>query len=102
MPDLKQYWKEIRAIENGLPDCVWLVSVDNPSRGQVGGSVVEAASALAAKLIHSRSHRLATSEEAEAYQVREQEAKRTAFHSRLRRQGISVVPVATQTLAKED
>ena len=63
MPDLKKYWQEIRAIEKSLPAEVWLVSLQNLAKGQVGGSMAEAGSAVAAKLLHAKSQRLATEEE---------------------------------------
>ncbi len=97
MPDLQKYWQEIRALEKTLADCVWLVSLDSPRRGQVGGCVVEAASTIAAKLLLAKSHRLAEPEEINAHQVREQAAKREAFETKLRRQGISVVPLAKKS-----
>lgn len=93
MPDLRKYWQEIWALEKTLPECVWLISVDNPRRGQVGGCVVEAAGALAAKLLHAKSHRLAEPAESDAHQAREIAAKRDAFDAKRRRQGISVVPI---------
>ncbi len=97
MPDLRKYWEEIRAIEKTLSDFVWLMSLDNPSRGQVGGSIAEVSGNTAAKLLHARSHRLATDDEIGAHQMRQQEAKRDALHDRLRRQGVSVVPVHQAT-----
>ena len=57
MPDLKKYWQEIRAIEKSLPAEVWLVSLANLAKGQVAGSMVEAAAAVAAKLLYSKSQR---------------------------------------------
>ena len=97
MPDLKKYWQEIRALEATLAECVWLISLDNPRRQQVGGCVVEAASAVAAKLLHAKSHRLAEPDEIEAHLAREQAARREAFDAKLRRQGISVVPMARKS-----
>ena len=93
MADFRKYWQEIRALEKTLPECVWLVSLENPRRGQVGGCVVETAAEVAAKLLHAKSHRLAEPTEIDAHQAREQAAKREAFDARLRRQGISVVPL---------
>ena len=61
MPDLKKYWQEIRAIEKSLPAEVWLVSLQNLAKGHVGGSMVEVAAVVAAKLLHAKSQRLAWS-----------------------------------------
>ena len=93
MPDLRKYWQELRVIEAGLQEFVWLMSVANASKDQVGGSMVEVAAAVAAKLLYARSHRLATDEETEAHLSRQEEIQREAFQQRLRDKGIAVVPV---------
>jgi hypothetical protein len=93
MADLRKYWQELRAIEAGLEEFVWLMSVANPSKGQVGGSMVEVAAALAAKLLYAKSHRLATDEETEAHLSQQEEVQRQTFQQRLRDKGIAVVPV---------
>ena len=94
MPDLKKYWQEIRAIEKSLPADVWLVSIQNLAKGQVGGAIVEVAAAVAAKLLHAKSQRLATGEEIQAYKAQEAETKRLIFEQQMRSQGIAVIPVA--------
>jgi 2,4-dienoyl-CoA reductase-like NADH-dependent reductase (Old Yellow Enzyme family) len=93
MPDLKKYWQEIRAIEKSLPTEVWLVSLQNLAKGQVGGAIVEVAAAAAAKLLHAKSQRLATDEEIEAHKARQAEIQRQVFEQRMRKQGIAVIPV---------
>jgi hypothetical protein len=93
MPDLKRYWQEIRAIEKSLPAEVWLVSLQNPAKGQVGGAIVEAAAAVAAKLLHAKSQRLATEEEVRAHKELQGETQRLVFEQRMRSQGIAVIPV---------
>jgi hypothetical protein len=93
MPDLKRYWQEIRAIEKSLPAEVWLVSLQNLAKGQVGGAIVEAAAAVAAKLLHAKSQRLATEEEVQAHKGQQDETKREVFEQRMRSQGIAVIPV---------
>jgi hypothetical protein len=93
MPDLKKYWQEIRAIEKSLPTEVWLVSLQNLAKGQVGGAIVEVAAAAAAKLLHAKSQRLATDEEIEADKARQAETQRQVFEQRMRKQGIAVIPV---------
>jgi hypothetical protein len=93
MPDLKKYWQEIRVIEKSLPAEVWLVSLPNLAKGQVGGSIVEVAAAVAAKLLHAKSQRLATEDEIEAYKGRQDEIKRQIFEQRMRSQGIAVIPL---------
>ena len=94
MPDLKKYWQEIRAIENSLPAEVWLVSLQNLAKGQVGGAIVEVAAAVAAKLLHAKSQRLATDDEIEAHKAQQAGIQRLVFEQRMRGQGIAVIPVA--------
>jgi hypothetical protein len=96
MPDLKKYWQEIRAIEKSLPAEVWLVSLQNLARGQTAGSMVETAAAVAAKLLHAKSQRLATEEEIQAHKAQQSEAQRQAFEQRMRSQGIAVIPVESR------
>lgn len=93
MPDLKKYWQEIRAIEKVLPPEVWVVSLQNLAKGQVGGVIVEVAAAVAAKLLHAKSQRLATDEEIETHKTQQDEIKRQIFDQRMRGQGIAVIPV---------
>jgi len=63
MMDFRQYWQEIRAIQSQLPAFVWLMSLENAVSRLVGGCIVEVAAEVAARLLHARSHRLATAEE---------------------------------------
>ena len=93
MPDLKKYWHEIRAVEKSLPAEVWLVSLQNLSKGQVGGAIVEVAAAVAAKLLHAKSQRLATEEEIDMHKAQQAEIQRQVCEQRMRSQGIAVIPV---------
>jgi hypothetical protein len=93
MPDLKKYWQEIRAIEKSLPAEVWLVSLQNLAKGQVGGAVVEVAAAVAAKLLYAKSQRLATPEEIQAHKALQSDTRRQVIEQRMREQGIAVIPV---------
>jgi hypothetical protein len=93
MPDLKKYWQEIRALEKSLPAEVWLVSLQNLAKGQVGGAMVEVVAAVAAKLLHAKSQRLATEEEIQAHKAQQAETKRLVFDQQMRSQGIAVIPV---------
>ena len=94
MPDLRKYWHEIRAIEKSLPAEVWLMSLQNLAKGQVGGAVVEVAAAVAAKLLHAKSQRLATDEEIETHKAQQPQIQRLVIEQRMRKQGIAVIPVA--------
>jgi len=96
MPDLKQYWQEIRAIERSLPGDVWLMSLENRAKGQVAGSIAQVAGTAAAKLLYAKSHRLATEEEIRAHQARQMEMQRQVHQQRLRDKGIAVIPVESR------
>ena len=86
MRDLARYWREVRAIQAGLPDFVWLVGETE--------SLVEVGSAVAARLLYAGSHRRAAMEEIRAHAAAELTRCREATRADLRRRGISVVPVA--------
>jgi hypothetical protein len=101
MPDLKKYWNEIRAVENGLGDFVWLMSVDRPAKGEVGGRIAEVAAQVAARLLHAGSHRQATEGEIQAHQQEQELARREAFRQRLQRQGIAMVPVGRDSADRD-
>ena len=93
MPDLKKYWDDVRSIETGLPEFVWLMSLQNPAKGQVGGRISQVSAQVAARLIHAKSHRIAAEEETQAHLAEQEQQKREAFRQRLQRQGIAWVPV---------
>ena len=78
MRDLQQYWQEIRAIENGLPQFVWVIAED---------CLMEVARAVAARLLHAKSHRLATDEEVKSSQGAGGGAKKQAEEKKRRRKG---------------
>lgn len=84
MRDLQQYWAEIRAIENGLPQFVWVIAED---------CLIEVARAVAAKLLHAKSHRLATEDEVAARKAKEAAAKKRQQSEKKRREGIAVIEI---------
>lgn len=84
MRDLQRYWEEIRAIESGLPQFVWVIAED---------CLIEVARAVAARLLHAKSHRLATEDEVKNRKAREVEAIRLAETEKRRREGVEVVEV---------
>ena len=96
MPDLKKYWQEIRAIEKSLPAEVWLMSLQNLAKGQAGGAIVEVAAAVAAKLLHAKSQRLATEEEIQTHKALQAGTKRQVLEQRMHSQGIAVIPVESR------
>jgi hypothetical protein len=84
MRDLQRYWQQIHAIEQGLPPFVWVIAED---------CLIEVARAVAARLLHAKSHRLATEEEIAARKRREAEKAKKAEAERRRREGVEVVEV---------
>jgi hypothetical protein len=84
MRDIQRYWQEIRSIENALPQFVWVIAED---------CLIEVARAVAAKLLHAKSHRLATEEEIAAQKGRDEEAKKRAEAERRTKDGVVVVEV---------
>lgn len=99
MRDLRAYWQEIRALEKSLPQFVWLMSLDNPKRGMVGGRMAEVGAEQAAPLLHAGSHRRATDEEIDAHLARENDARRQSYYDGLKRKGIAVVPISEKPSA---
>ncbi len=88
MRDLRKYWQEVRAIQSGLADFVWIVAVAGTPQ------LVEVRAEQAAKMLHGGTHRLATEEEIEAHQAAEDSLRQRAFRDDLRRRGIAMVTVA--------
>lgn len=84
MRDLQRYWQEIRAIQAGLPEFVWVIAEQ---------CLIEVSSAIAARLLHAKSHRLATEEEVAAQKQRDRESKRRQTREKLRREGVAVIEV---------
>jgi hypothetical protein len=97
MRDLRQYWQEVRALANTLPKFVWLMSLEDPRRGMVGGRMAEVGAEQAAPLLHAASHRRATEEEIAAHLEKEERVRRQTFHDGLRKRGIAVVAVASDS-----
>jgi hypothetical protein len=95
MRDLRQYWQEVHAIERSLPQYAWLMSLEDPKRGCVGGRMAEVGAGQAAQLLHAKSYRMATEEEIASHLAKEDQARRQSFHDGLRRKGIAVVAVPT-------
>lgn len=96
MPDLKKYWQEIRALEQSLAGDVWLMSLENRARGQVAGSIAEVGAEAAAKLLHAKSHRLATDGEIDDHQARQLATQRQGLQKQLRDKGIAIIPVESR------
>jgi hypothetical protein len=84
--ELRKYWAEVREIEGGLPEFVWLTS---------SGVVVEVGRAAAARLLWGGSHRVATEEEVAEFKAGEERGKKSAAEERLWRRGVAVVEVGS-------
>jgi hypothetical protein len=85
MRDVRHYWQEIHALEASLPEYVRVVSIT--------GSIAEVPAGLAAKLLHAKSHRLATEEEIRSCVAADDARNRETAREELRRRGIAVVAV---------
>jgi len=93
MPNVKQYWADVRAIEWTLPEFPFLTSLDDPTRGLVGGRVVQMSRERAAQMIHERRFRLSTEEEIAAHEAESRRRQRAAREEELRKAGIVVAVV---------
>ena len=83
MLDLRRYWQEIRSIEAGLSEFLWVVDA--------AGTLVEVTAAIAAKLLHGKTHRVATEDEVQAYMAKAGVEAREAIKAELRRRGVETV-----------
>jgi hypothetical protein len=92
MRDLQLYWQEIRALEASLPQFVWVIA---------DGVLSEVSAYIAAKLLHGKSHRVATEKEISEHAARGAAANRDATRESLSRRGVAVVPVAPRTIDKQ-
>lgn len=88
MITIQDYWREIRALEERLPEFVWLVRTAGDA-----GIVTETPASVAARLLHGKSHRIATGEEVQAHVEREKAAIKAAKVERMRRSGAALVVV---------
>jgi hypothetical protein len=86
---IQQYWKDRRMLEATLPEFVWLVA----TAAGAPPFVTQAAAGLAAKLLHAKSHRVASDEEVEAHHVHDATALKQARQERMRKSGAAVVVV---------
>ena len=101
MRDQREYWAAVRAQERQLEEsnpgarCVFIASMGDERNSAVGpaGIIVEATFYNAARHMVDGSHRLATSEEIDAYRE-DQERRRAALRAEeLRAKGIVAVGV---------
>ena len=88
MRDVREYWKEIRAAVAALPEFVWVAPAGGEAR-----FATEVPAEVAARLLHAKTHRLATPGEVEAHLAREAAVERQARVELLSRKGTVVVNV---------
>lgn len=88
MRDMRQYWREIRELAAELPEFVWLAEGNEPAR-----FVTQVPAEAAARLLHAKSHRLATAAEVEAHLAREAAMERQARAEQRRSQGTVLVKI---------
>jgi hypothetical protein len=93
MPDLRRYWQEIRALQNSLPEFVWVMSVEDAVRRFTGGTASEVSSERAALLLHAKSHRLATDQEIRHNKESGDAENRAAANFDLQKRGVAVVRI---------
>jgi hypothetical protein len=95
--NIQRYWKEVRSLEQTLPAVVWLV-------GTTAGAppfVTQVASDIAAKMLHARSHRIASDEEVAAHHANDAVALQQAKEERMRRKGEALVVVENAVVEDE-
>jgi hypothetical protein len=92
MRKIGEYWASVRRMADSLPDGdIWLVSTEDSSTGRVGGVLVQAPRAAAAKAIVDRTHRPATEIEISRY-LESEALRRTAdYQAEMARQGRTVL-----------
>jgi hypothetical protein len=84
MRDIRRYWREVRALEESLPEFVWLVDVE-------GSVPVEVGAGRAAQLLLAKSHRVASQDELSVQREKELAASKERQRDRRRREGVTVV-----------
>lgn len=76
MSHIQAYWAAVKEQAAAMSDeYYYLVSVHNPARCVVGGSVVQVSKQKAAELLVETTHRIATDEEVAAYLAHEEQQR---------------------------
>lgn len=86
---IQQYWKDVKLLEDGLPEFVSLVAI----AAGANPFVTQVAASIAAKLLHAQSHRVATGEEVAANRANDLATLQQAKQDSKRRSGAAVVVV---------
>jgi hypothetical protein len=94
MVNLRRHWAAVRDAAAQIPDeFVYVISLDDPSRGCVGGSIAHVSRDVAARLIVDKTHRLAEKDETSAYLKQEEEKRRGYIRTEERR--LRLLPFAS-------
>jgi hypothetical protein len=85
MYSIRDHMASVRKIEEALPlgNSLWLVSLTDEMRGWFGGRIVNVTRAMAASLIESGSHRIATEDEQRAHEASQEQQREKARFERL-------------------
>jgi hypothetical protein len=86
---IQEYWKDLKSLEETLPEFVWLVA----TAAGAPPFVTQVACRVAAKLLHARTHRIAADEEVAAQRAKDTATLKQAKQERMRRSGAAVVVV---------
>ena|SRR5579884_3598478 len=75
MYTIRERMKRLRQIEETLPEFLYVVSVEDKSRGIMGGRMTHVSRGIAAGLLDAGSHRIATDDEVTAHEAQEEEKR---------------------------
>jgi hypothetical protein len=86
MLDIKRHWAAVREAAAQIPEeFTYVISLDDSTRGCVGGVVCHVSREVAGRCIVEKTHRLATKEEIAGYLKAEEERRRDYMASERRR-----------------
>jgi hypothetical protein len=67
MPDIKKFWASVNKLADTLPNPSFITSIEDETRGWVGGRVFPAEPKLAAQRVIEGTHKLSTEDEIKSY-----------------------------------
>lgn len=108
MADIKEYWREVRSVEATLlaslgqdkQSVVYIVSVENKSKGTSAGSVCEADIETAARMIVDGTHKVASESEVAAWKTHQEQTFKANQALELERKQQFAMPEDIATLAR--
>jgi hypothetical protein len=94
---IREYWEAVRKIEAELPEFPWVVSIEDPLRGLIGVQTTQVTRNMAARAVHEKRARLATTAEISAHLAEMEDRKSKAHCAEREKRGIGVyvLPPAT-------